>query len=182
MAQANGFTKKGIWFKKMSLNVAYNQNITRGIDTAALKEVTQAIFKRAESKTSDLSSLDLTKFNRVDLGMDLYSGKVDASTARKVAMTNSGMQVALSENTLASIKFLANEASKSILKNVEGKIAPAVNEEAPKATKVVSFTEFGKLIKTADLGQDRNSSNPFYKGELLKTEKKEKEEGLNIFA
>lgn len=166
----------------MSLNVAYSQNINRGIDTGALKEVTEAIFKRAGSKTSDLSSLDLTKFNRGDLGMDLYSGKVDASTARQVAMTNSGMQVNLSESGLASIKFLANEASKSVLKNVEGKIAPAVNEAAPKTQTFTSLPKFTQLVKTSDLSQDKHGSNPFYKGELLKVEKKEKEENLNIFA
>ena len=166
----------------MSLNVAYNQNINRGIDTVALKEVTQAIFQRAGAKTSDLSSFDLTKFNRGDLGMDLYSGRIDASTARQVAMTNSGLQVNLSENGLASLKFLANEASKSILKNVEGKMTPAVNEETPRLQKSISLPKFTELVKTSDLSQDKNGSNPFYKGELLKSEKKEKEESLNIFA
>lgn len=166
----------------MSLNVSLNQNIRKGIDTSVLREVTQEIFKRAESKTADLSTLDLSKFKRADLGMDLYSGKIDASTARQVAMTNSGMQVNLNENVLASIKFLNGEASKSVFKNVEGKIAPAVNEEAPKTQKMTSMPAFTQLIKTSDLGKDKNGSNPFYKGELMKAKKEEKEESLNIFA
>lgn len=166
----------------MSLSVSYNQNIKSGIDTAALKEVTQQIFQRAASKTADLSSLDLTKFNRANLGMDLYSAKVDLTTARQVAMTNSGMEVSLSSNALNSLKYLSSEASKSIFKNVEGKMAPAVREEAPEIKKSFGLPTFGHLTETADLDSDKRGSNPFYKGELLKlTKKEEKEEVLNIF-
>ena len=167
----------------MSLNVSYSQNIKSGIDAAALKEVTQQIFQRAGSTTADLSSLDLTKFNRVNLGMDLYSGKVDATTARQVAMTNSGMQVNLSDNALNSLKYLSSEASKSIFKSVEGKVNPTVKEEASEIKKSFELPTFGQLTETADLGSDKRGSNPFYRGELLNiTKKEEKEEVLNIFA
>lgn len=166
----------------MSLNVSYNQNINNGIDAKALRDVTQQIFKRAESKTVDLTSLDLSKFKRADLGMDLYSGRVDNSIARQVAMTNSGMQVNLNESTLATLKFLNSKASEVALKNLDGKFTPAVNEEAPKTKNVFQLPKFNQLVKTSDLNQDKHGSNPFYKGELLKIEKKEKEENLNIFA
>lgn len=166
----------------MSLNVSYTSNISKGIDTAALREVTQEIFKRAESKTADLSSLDLTKFNRANIGMDLYSGKVDSAVARQVAMTNSGMEVALNENAVASLKFLNSEASKSIFQSVEGKMAPAVNEETSATKKTFQLPNFSQLVKTSDLSQDKRGSNPFYKGELLKVQKEEKEESINIFA
>jgi len=166
----------------MSLNVSYSQNINKGIDTKVLKEVTQEIFKRAESKTVDLSTLDLSKFKRADLGMDLYSGKVDSSVARQVAMNNSGMQVAFNENTITSLRFLNSEASKSIFKVVEGKISPAVNEETTMIKKVVELPKFSQLIKTVATGKDKNGSNPFYKGEFLKIKKKEEAEVINIFA
>lgn len=167
----------------MSLNVSYNQNISsRGIDAKALREVTQEIFKRAESRSSSTSNLDFTKFQKPELGMDLYNGGIDADTARKVSMTNSGMQVALNENALASLRFLNSEASKSIFKSVEGKVAPAVSEEAPKTQNVFQLPGFNKLVKASDLGQDKRGSNPFYKGELQQAVKKEKEEQLNIFA
>lgn len=167
----------------MSLSVSYKQNINSGIDTAALKEVTQQIFQRAASKTADLSSLDLTKFNRGNIGLDLYSSKVDLTTARQVAMTNSGMQVNLSNNTLNSLKYLSSEASKSIFKVVEGKINPALKEEATEIKKSLELPAFGRLTETADLGSDKRGSNPFYKGELLANKKEEKqEEVINIFA
>lgn len=159
----------------MSLSVSYNQKVNSGIDTAALKEVTQQIFQRANAKTADLSNLDLTKFRRQDLGMDLYSGKVDSATARQVAMTNSGMQVNLSQNALTSLNFLNAQASKVLFQGKEIKAVPA-QEVADVAT---------ETIKTADLGQDKRGSNPFYRGELLSLtahKKEETEEGLNIVA
>lgn len=168
----------------MSLNVSYNQNINNGIDATALKEVTQKIFQRAASKTVDLSTLDLTKFNRVSLGTDLYSGKVNASTANQIAMTKNGMQVNLSENALNSLKYLSSEASKSIFKNVEGKVTIAETKEIKDKQQIASLPSFGQLTESVDLNSDKKGSNPFYRGELLNSKKNEekKEDTLNIFA
>lgn len=166
----------------MSLSVSYKQNIGSGIDTASLKEVTQQIFQRANSNSA-LSNLDLTKFNRPTLGKDFYSGKVDASTARQIAITNSGIQVNLSNNALNSLRYLNSEASKSIFKSVDGRINIAETKEISEKTGAFALPTFGRLIEAADLDSDKRGSNPFYKGELLNTtEKKEKEEVLNIFA
>lgn len=166
----------------MSLSVSYKQNIS-GIETASIEKVAQQILQRANSENSALSNLDLTKFNRPTLGADLYSGKVDVSTARQIAMTNSGMQVNLSTGALASLNFLNAQASKALLQNVDGKISIAEPKEVSDKTKTSALPSFGRLTETADLGSDKRGSNPFYKGELLGiTDKKEKEENLNIFA
>lgn len=167
----------------MSLSVSYNQ-INSGIDAAALKEVTKQIFQRANTQNSVLAKADLTKFNRVALGTDLYSGKVDASTANQIAMTKNGMQVNLSENALNCLKYLNGEASKSIFKSVEGKIAVLETKEITEKQNVVKLPTFGKLVETADLDSNKNGSNPFYRGELLNSTKKEEttDETLNIFA
>lgn len=169
----------------MSLSVSYNQNINSGLDTAAIKEVTQQIFQRAAAKTSSTANLDLTKFNRVSQGTDLY--KVDAATARQIAMTNLGMNVNLSDKALNSLKYLSSEASKSVFEAVDGKINPTtVNTNETVQFKTTSaHPTFGRLTETADLGADKQGSNPFYKGELLNTKndkKDEKDETLNIFA
>ena len=169
----------------MSLNVAFNQNFNKGIDSTALRSVTKEIFTRAESKTADLSKMDLTKFKRADIGMDLYSGKVDAKTAKQVAMSNSGMQVSLNEQAASSLKFLnAQAAQKMVSKNVEGKIGFAVSEEAPKAQKN-ELPSFNGLVKTSDLSQDKRGSNPFHKGlikRIQKAEESEENTKVNIFA
>lgn len=170
--------------KKMSLNVSYNQNFRSGIDTAAIKEVTQKIFQKASTKTVDLSTLDLTKFNRVTLGTDLYSGKVDASTASQIAMTKNGMQVNLSEKALNSLKYLSSEASKSVFSAVEGKVTLPEVKEAVEKKQTFKMPTFGRLTEATDLNSDKNGSNPFYKGELLNVKKAEEksEDSLNIFA
>lgn len=166
----------------MSLSVSYNQ-INSGIDVASLKEVTKQIFQRANTQNSALANVDLTKFNRVTLGTDLYSGKVDASTASQIAMTKSGMQVNLSEKALNSLKYLSSEASKSILKSVDGKISIPETKEIAEKQQMTNVIVFGKLIETADLDSDKRGSNPFYRGELLSIKKEdEKDEALNIFA
>jgi hypothetical protein len=166
----------------MSLSVSYNQ-INSGIDTATLKEVTQQIFQRANSQNSSsvLANADLTKFNRVSLGTDLY--KVNASTASQIAITNSGIQVNLSDSALNSLKYLSSEASKSIFKNADGKITIPETKEITEKQNVFESPYFGRLTETADLESDKKGSNPFYKGELLNVKKEEeKEESLNIFA
>jgi hypothetical protein len=168
----------------MSLSVSYNQNINSGVDSAALKEVAKSIFQRAEAKSADISTqFDLTKFNRGDLGTDLYGNRVDAATANQIAMTKVGMQVSLSTEAQNSLRYLSSEASKSIFKDVEGKIAIPETKEIADRVKALAIPNFGKLVETLDLGSDKKGSNPFYKGELLKVEKsEEKEEALNIFA
>ncbi len=167
----------------MSLSVSYNQNINGGIDTAALKEVAKSIFQRADAKSSDISEkFDLSKFNRGDLGTDLYGGRVDATTANQIAMTKVGMQVSLSSEALNSLKYLSSEASKTIFKDVDGKIAIPETKEISDRVKSLPLASFGKLIETLELGSDKRGSNPFYKGELLKVEKSEEKEDLNIFA
>lgn len=167
----------------MSLNVSYNQNINSGIDSVALKEVAKQIFQRADAKSVDISEkFDLSKFNRGDLGTDLYGSRVNASTANQIAMTKVGMQVSLSSEALNSLKYLSSEASKTIFKDVEGKIAIPEPKEIADRVKSAPLVTFGKLVETLDLGSDKRGSNPFYKGELLKVEKSEEKEDLNVFA
>lgn len=168
----------------MSLSVSYNQ-LNNSIDTAALKDVTRQIFSRANAgqTSSVLANADLTKFNRVSLGTDLYSSKVNASTANQIAMAKTGLEVNLSDNALNSLKYLTSQASKSLFTVVDGKVSiPATKEITEKQTTAKVYT-FGKLTETADLDSNKQGSNPFYRGELLNVKKQEeKEESLNIFA
>lgn len=167
----------------MSLSVSYNR-INNGLDAAALKEVTQQIFQRANSQNSPLANVDLTKFNRVTLGSDFYSGKIDASTASQIAMAKTGMQVTLSQNALNSLKYLSSEASKTVFKEVDGKIAIPETKELAEKTKTISLPSFGRLTEATDLDSNKKGSNPFYKGELLAASKTEENEesSLNVFA
>lgn len=162
------------------MNVTLNNNLRSvGIDASVLKEVSSEILKRAHAKTAQ--NVQQRTFTSSELGIDLYQGKVDNSTARQIALNNSGLQIQLNENVMNSIKFLNAQAAQQTVKNVEGKLAFAVYEgsdvqrtpEMPKFNSIVSFAA----------SKDKQGSNPFYHGELLNNGKQEKKhEEINIFA
>lgn len=72
----------------------YNSNYKLGIDTSVLKQVSAEILKRAEAKNSQYNT---SSFNSVlkntDIGVDLYKGQVDSTTAKQIALNNSGLQI-----------------------------------------------------------------------------------------
>ena len=119
----------------MSFGVTLNTN-KNYIDTAAINEVAKQIFTNAQSKTaqtSDLGNIDLTKFRRADVGIDLYSQRTDIDTAKFVAVRNAGLDINLNQNFIANVQYLntmaALDATK-VQKNVEGKmIAPVAEGE-----------------------------------------------------
>lgn len=171
----------------MALNV-YNQTTfnTAGIDRSVLKEVSQEILKRAAEKNSQYktSTGSLNNiFRPQDIGIDLYKGNVDAKTARQIAMNNSGLQIQLDQNVLASIQYLNNKAAQNVQKNVEGKITVALNESQGTVKTAENAPKFNSIISLS-AGKDKNGSNTAYKGELLFVKKeKESEENntKNIF-
>lgn len=162
------------------MNVIATQNFRTGIDASLLKEVSAEILKRAHAQNANSGAVANSSFRVVDLGIDLYSGQVNAQTARQIAMNNSGLQLQLNQNVLNSINFLNSQAAQQTQKNVEGKLAFAVYEstdvqqtaETPKFNSIISF-------KT---DKDKQDSNPFYHGELLanNNQDEEKQSELNI--
>ena len=161
------------------MNVNLNHSFKNGIDTSVLKEVSAEILKRAHAKAANAGNVH-TSFRTVDLGVDLYQGKVDSQVARQVAMNNSGLQVQLNQNVLNSIQFLNSQAAQKIQKNVEGKIAFAVYEGTD-VQKAAEMPKFNSIISFGT-AKDKQGSNPFYHGELLASKKEDKVEEINIFA
>ncbi len=153
------------------MNVTLNSNFKTGIDTSILKEVSAEILKRAQAKTARV-----VQAPQRDLGLDLY--KVDTTTARQIAMNNSGFQVQLNQEVMESIKFLNTQAAQRVQKNVEGKLAFSVYESAD-VQKAAEPPKFNSIISFST-AKDKQGSNPFYKGELLSGKKEDKDE-LNIF-
>lgn len=175
----------------MSLNVNYSSLYKKGLDTSILKDVSQEILRRAAQKnsqyTNSASAIQSTSFAKpVELGVDLYQGKIDTGVQKQIAMNNS-LQFEFNQTTLNSIQYLNSQAAVS--KKLDGKYMPAVNEvvtEAQKATETNSASHFISIF-TAAASKDKEGSNPFYNGELLmnnskKEEKKEIESLKSIFA
>ena len=168
----------------MALNV-YNQTFNTGIDRSVLKEVSQEIMKRAAAKSGSYTA-STSSFNNVfrpqDIGIDLYSGRVDAQTQRQIALNNSGLNIQLNNEVLNSIKYLNTQAAQNIQKNVEGKITIALNESQAQAPRSEAGAKFNSIISLA-AGKDKHGSNPSYKGELLfiKKDKETEDNTKNIF-
>lgn len=154
----------------MSLNVNYNSLYKQGIDTSVLKEVSQEILKRAAQKNSlNVNSASVAQVNSVakpvELGIDLYQGKIDTQVQKQIAMNNT-LQFQFNQATLNSLQFLNSQAA---IRNVDGKYIPAENAlttETQKSTETNSAQHFISIF-TAATAKDKEGSNPFYNGELL---------------
>lgn len=175
----------------MSLNVNYSSLYKKGLDTSILKDVSQEILRRAAQKSAQYnnsaSATQVTSFAKpVELGVDLYQGKIDTNVQKQIAMNNT-LQFEFNQTTLNSIQYLNSQAAVS--KKLDGKYMPAVNEvvtETQKSTETNSASHFISIFAAA-ASKDKDGSNPFYNGELLmnnskKEEKKETESLKSIFA
>lgn len=161
----------------MSLNVNYNSLYKHGIDTTVLKEVSNEILRRAAQKNSQYTnSATVQQVNApakpVELGLDLYQGRIESNVQKQIAMNNT-LQFQFNEITLNSIQYLNTQAA---VKKMDGKYMPAVNEivtEAQKSSEAnpSQFTN----IYTLEIAKDKQGSNPFYHGELLNQQHKSNE-------
>lgn len=159
----------------MSLNVNYNSLYKKGIDTSVLKDVSKEILRRAAQKNSQYTnSLPTQHVNSlakpVELGLDLYQGKIESNVQKQIAMNNS-LQFNFNQQTLNSIQYLNTQAAYD--KKVEGKYMPIVNDvtETQKASSTNSASHFVSIFTSA-ADKDKKGSNPFYQGELLMGGKK----------
>jgi hypothetical protein len=154
----------------MSLNVNYNSLYKNGIDTSVLKDVSNEILRRAAQKNSQYTNSATTQqvnsiAKPVELGIDLYNGRIESNVQKQIAMNNS-LQFQFNEATVNSIQYLNSQAA--ITNRVDGKYMPAVNEVVTETQKV-SQTDASHFVNifTAATAKDKEGSNPFYRGELL---------------
>lgn len=166
----------------MSLNVNYTSLYNNGIDRSMLKEVSQEILNRAAQKSANYSN-NISANNQVntlakpvELGIDLYNGKIDVQAQKQIALNNT-LQFQFNSETLNSIKFLNSQAA--ISSKIDGKYMPNVNANAivPEAQKT-SETNKSQFVSifTSETAKDKNGSNPFYGGELLMNNNNPKKE------
>lgn len=170
-----------------SLNNTYGlTSKNQGIDTNAVKDITSQILDK-NIKTVDLDSVDLTKFNRAQLGLDLYNSRTNIEKATQVAVRNAGLDINLNQNFIANVQYLNAQAAQDSVKTakqVEGKVVLPVSEATDANVKnVFAVPQAAQLFGAQNLNKDKRGSNPFsfYQPAANKEEKSEKEP-LNIFA
>lgn len=155
----------------MSLNVNYNSLYKNGIDTSLLKDVSNEILRRAAQKNSQYTNSTTTqKVNSiakpVELGIDLYQGKLNTEIQKQISMNNT-LQFNFNQATLNSIQYLNSQAA--ISKKMDGKVIPAANEvvtETQKSAEAPNATQFMSIF-AASTATDKNGSNPFNNHEFL---------------
>ena len=158
----------------MDLNVNYNSLYKYGIDTTVLKDVSNEILRRAAQKNSQYTnSFTAQQVNPsakpVEIGIDLYQGRIESAVQRQIAMNNT-LQFQFNEATINSIQYLNTQAS---LKKVDGKYMPAINEVVTETQKTAETNPSQFInIFTSEIANEKQGSNPFYyNGEFLRGKK-----------
>lgn len=162
----------------MGLNVNYTSLYQNGIDTSMLKEVSKEILNRAAVKSAqfsnNVSSASTTNYAKpVELGIDLYQGRIDTNLQKQISINNS-LQFQFNAETLKSIQFLNSQAA--ISNRIDGKYMPALNAAPTEAQKTseVNKSQFTEIYTVAT-SKDKEGSNPFYNGELLMNNSSQKD-------
>lgn len=171
----------------MSLGVSLNTNKSY-IDISSVNEVAKQIFTKAENKTFDINTADLTKFRRPEVGIDLYSQRTNIDTAKQVAVRNAGLDINLNENFIANVQYLNTMAAMNatkVQKNVEGKlIAPIAEGDKSEIKNIFELPGTIELNNSKSLDKDKRGSNPFsfFSMNTNKGQEKQEEKVINIFA
>ncbi len=171
----------------MSLGITLNTN-RNYIDVSSVNEVAKQIFTKAETKSVDVNTVDLSKFRRPEVGIDLYSQRTNLDTSRQIAIRNAGLDIQLNENFIANVQYLntmAAQGATKVAKNVEGKlIAPVAEGEKSEIKNIFTLPGNIELTNSKNLDKDRRGSNPFsfFAMNTNKGKEKQEEKIVNIFA
>ncbi len=165
---------------------------TNYVDTQSINEIAKQIFANAETKSQafELTSTDLSKFRRPEVGIDLYNSKNNIDVTKQIAIRNAGLDINLNANFIANVQYLnaqAAQGTQKVNRAVEGKlIAPVAEGEAAQTREVVALPKSVELNNSKSLDKDKRGSNPF-SFFAMNTKKDnqqpaEAEKNINIFA
>ncbi len=151
------------------------------IDIQALERVKEQILNPNKEQSVDLSKLDLSKFNRVSLGTDLYAARTNGETALQAAKAATDFDVNLSKAFSANVQYLNSQAAQSLFTTKEnnGKLV-LPSETVNQKTDNEIITESSQISETYNLDKDKKGSNPFaFYTKLENNNDKEDTDNLN---
>lgn len=171
----------------MGINL-YTANLNSSvIDKTVVKEVTENIFSRSEAKNNvDIAEkFNLSKFNRPELGVDLYSNRVNSQQAIDISMRNAGLDIKLNQNFAANIQYLNTQAAlnstQQYQKNIDGKMPIAPTEaERNEVKSTFSMPKTVQILSLASTNKDKKGSNPFSMNAPAQTNTSEASESKEI--
>lgn len=166
-------------------SIGANQSI---IDSQALARVSEQILNPNNEKTIDVSKLDLSKFNRVSLGTDLYAARTNGQVALQASKAATDFGLTFSQNFNANVQYLNSQAAQSLFTSKEnlGKVVISVDNVANTKTENEVFVASTQILESQNLDKDKKGSNPFAFYANVESEQEESEVGypneINIFA
>ncbi len=176
----------------MGLNVGFVNHANYGkpaIDSQALAKVTEQILNPNNQKTVDVSTLDLSKFNRVNIGTDLYAARTNGEVALQASKAATDFGVNLSQNFSQNVQYLNAQAAQSLFTaketNVQAAFSIENNQKVSDEQIVLASTQ---INETKNMDKDKRGSNPFsFYMPVEQTKEKEEPESIftnsiNIFA
>ena len=175
----------------MGLNVGFVNHANYGksaIDAQALAKVTEQILNPNNQNTVDVSKLDLSKFNRVSLGTDLYAAKTSNEVAIQASKAATDFGVNFSQNFAQNVQYLNAQAAQSLfsVKETNG-LAAFTADNINKVSENEIVVAASQINETKDMDKDKRGSNPFsfYMPAQETAEQEESESifgSINIFA
>lgn len=175
----------------MGLNVGsvYSANYKAPqIDAQALSKVAEKILNPNNEKTVDVSSLNLSKFNRVPLGTDLYAQRTSNEVALKAAKAVTDFDIKFSNAFNTNVQYLNSIAAQSLFTSKEnnGKVVISVDNINKVNENEIELVNV-QVSETKNLNKDKRGSNPFaFYMPAKEKETKENNENnfgsVNIFA
>ncbi len=132
------------------------------IDAQALERVKEQILNPNKDKTVDVSKLDLSKFNRVNLGTDLYAARTNGETALQASKAATDFDVNLSKAFSANVQYLNSQAAQSLFTSREnnGKVVVGVDNTQP-AMGLEAVTASSQVVEPQNMDKDKRGHNPF---------------------
>jgi len=148
----------------MGLNAAslYSGSNSSMIDVQALARVKEQIFNPSKDKTVDVSKLDLSKFNRVSLGTDLYSSRTSQEVVLQASKAATDFGVKFSQEFSSNVQYLnsiAAQGSLAVKENTPAAISIETANQTVNEQNIVAAST--QTTETQDLNKDRRGSNPF---------------------
>lgn len=159
------------------------------LDVQAVNRVAEKIFNpnQPEQPTVDLSKLNLSKFNRVSLGTDLYAARTNGDVALKAAKAATDFDVNFSKAFSNNVQYLNSIAAQSLFTSKENNGRLVLNAEpAVKVDEQQVINASTQVAETNQTNKDKKGSNPF--SFYYQAEKSDEADGndalnsINIFA
>lgn len=158
----------------MSLNVNTALYSLYGVDVNNVEKVASQIL-RQKQETPAVKEIDYSKFNRVDLGINLYSSRTNVSLQKQIAMTQAGLYAKAIDVAQLNSSAAANLYSASVVqKNVELTQSLNINSDMIAPRKLEKLSTDIQVFNTQDKNsKSSNGFNPFSSKEEAREDNKQ---------